>query len=125
MNSFDLFLFYMTRKPQPTGMRVELIGTEPIFCPKALRIQELALSFPSVRNPAGLDPWSPENLFLNGLSNVSSGTRQALLFVLSVWNPECHQYFEEPPFSVHEALQIWDKSHRKAFLDWANDPWWV
>jgi hypothetical protein len=28
-------------------------------------------------------------------------------------------------FLVMDALSVWDREHRAAFLAWAADPWWA
>ena len=95
------------------------------FCPDALKIQRLAYSFHSLVGLRGIEPWDPSVLATESIPNVSSGTRHALVFVLSVWNPKAPQHYGLEPFDVHDALKIWDTPNRDAFATWARDPWWA
>lgn len=54
----------------------------------------------------------------------SSGERYAALFVASVWNPYDAKRRRGWTFNVVEALGTWDSGNRRAFLNWAANPYW-
>ena len=94
-------------------------------CPSALKMQQLASSFHSLRGLPGIDPWDAYHLASKSIHTVSSSARQSLLFVLTVWNPEIPECFDLEPFDIHHALKIWDVENHSAFLTWAKNPWWA
>jgi hypothetical protein len=53
---------------------------------------------------------------------LSHGERVTAQLILAVWDPNYD--WQSGRFDVMEALRIWDKPHRAAFLEWAKDPWW-
>ena len=114
--------------PAPTGMRVHRDDDGDIqekqFCPLALGIQEVARTFPSLHWVQSIDPWDVEILASQHIASHSSGTRQAILFLLSIWNPKAPEFYNLEPFDLHYALKIWDVEHRSAFVSWAQNPWW-
>ena len=84
------------------------------------RIQELAKSFPLLRNNSFVVNWDPTKLDEWAASVASHGELFATQFVLSVWNQ-----FEEwkcGRFDTVKAFQVWDGGHWEAFLNWAADP---
>lgn len=101
------------------------------------RLEALARSFSSFRDrlPAELfRPWDATK-FAEYCAPMSSGEKEAALFVLSVWNwmDDWAQFgLSRGPkedafrgrFDVHRALSSWDDDHTKAFLAWASAPWW-
>ena len=95
------------------------------FCPLARRTQTLADTFPMLRGLAGIEPWDSFLLATKTIHGTSTGTRQSILFVLSVWNPETPEFYGLEAFCVHDALKFWDTEHRSAFVKWASDPWWA
>ena len=111
----------------PEGMRVfrDEHGQieEECFCSQAFKIQCLANTFHSLRGIEGIHPWDVRHLATESIHLVSSGARQAMLFVLSVWNPDTPECFGLEPFDVHHALKTWDLSNQQAFLTWAQHPW--
>lgn len=94
------------------------------------RIAALALTFPVLNRAEcrGLDPWDSERFASNLAQGWVGGTatRQAVLFVLSVWtgprNGDVWGY--GCTFDAHQALQTWDSGQRGAFVAWAQRPWW-
>ena len=88
-------------------------------------------------DPVAFDHWTYTS------PSVTSGSRQAAKFVLSVWSGQAIHL--SPPktgpwdapatewdcpwkiggFDLMHALKVWDDAHKKAFLDWAKAPWWV
>lgn len=98
------------------------------------RMTALARSFPTFsktgmkRDQIGIEPFAPDVLYY-AHGGMSSGEKQTVFFLLSVWNPEwaadnADVAATDPIFNVHEALGIWDQEHRMAFVKWAKDPWW-
>lgn len=87
------------------------------------RMTALARTFPSMRNAPGIDPWHPESLQQWGAGPASQGERITARFLLSVWDRRLA--WEQDPFDVMEALQVWDSTHRLAFFHWLAEPWWA
>lgn len=97
--------------------------------PPELKIQRLAMRFPSLERAAvktvpGILPWNAKELDAWAASAIpSDGERYAAQFVLSIWdnagNWQCGK------FDVVDALRIWDPMHCAVFIEWANDPWWA
>lgn len=118
----------MTHPNKPQGIRVYRDDAGQIesqnFCPLALRTQTLADTFPTLRGLAGIEPWDPCLLATETIHGLNTSTRQSLLFILSVWNPEAPEFYGLEAFCIHDALKFWDRDHRTAFVNWANDPWW-
>jgi hypothetical protein len=56
------------------------------------------------------------------ISGMSSGEREAALFVLQVWNPYTKRHASRR-FNVVEALNRWDEGNRAAFIAYCSDPW--
>ena len=94
-------------------------------CRQAFKVQLLADTFHSLRHVDGIYPWDVSLLATESIHTVSSGARQAILFVLSVWNPDTPEHFGQERFDIHHALKVWDPQNHQAFLDWARDPWWA
>ena len=101
------------------------------------RLECLARSFPALqRAPSDLfqSSWDAVR-FAEHYRTGSGGEKDAALFVLSVWNPTTNWRKvarlarDRTPmggfFDVHRALGNWDPAHRRAFLEWARDPWWA
>lgn len=103
------------------------------------RMSALAESFPTLVSDwdnerrcmtplAGVRPWDP--VLLDSHRGGGHGQRCAIQFVLSVWNPSTSRAklrrdgWKHGSFDLQEALQVWDKQHRGAFLAWASNPWW-
>jgi len=57
------------------------------------------------------------------LMEIASGARGgagavgAARFLMHVWNGQ--------PFDMRQAWSVWDDKHRRAFKNWAADPWFV
>lgn len=85
----------------------------------SLKMWGLMMSFPSLaRKVQGWEVF--DATLLDKSKDVwSSGERKAAQFVLAVWN---HYDYK---FDAMDALSTWDTDHRKAFLKWANNPWWA
>ena len=95
------------------------------FCSQAQKIQQLAGTFHSLWGIEGIWPWDVRLIATDSIHQTSSAARQALLFVLSVWNPETPVHYDLEPFDIHHALKVWDERNRQAFLTWAQSPWWA
>ena len=86
------------------------------------RMTELAWSFPSLCRAPGIDPFAVEHLDRWAAGVASHGEAVSARFVLAVWSPD--EAWASGPFDLMEALRVWDRPHREAFLQWAADPWW-
>lgn len=79
-------------------------------------ILQQAIRFPSLDKAAGIMPWYP-----NQLDAWASDFRRdfqavhAARFLLHQWNPSSD--WECGHFDVGEALKVWDRIHRRAFLE--------
>lgn len=88
-------------------------------------IVDLALSFPTLRSSfpwLTAEKWEADK-FDKMIGPQCDGAIHAARFVLSVWNP--HPKRKCGKFDLHNALSCWDRSHRAAFVAWAQDPWWA
>jgi hypothetical protein len=87
------------------------------------RMEELALSFPTLEGRPGVTPWEPDELdqWASGPA-PSHGGLCAARFVLAVWDPR--HTWQCGRFDLMEALGCWDTNHRGAFVHWAGQPWW-
>ena len=106
-------------------------------CNKLQQLEALALSFPSLRRaiPTRLfRPWDAIR-FAQYCVPMSSGEKEAALFVLSVWNSSddwsefglaCApgEDANRGRFDMHRALSRWDDEHMRAFAAWVAAPWW-
>jgi hypothetical protein len=94
---------------------------------KEQRIENLALSFPSIRSNVeagylpGVSPWDPsdfDDYRRNPTMEHGSGMRSVIDFIWHVWSGEnC--------FSLRTAFGRWDRSHTAAWKAWASKPWWA
>ncbi len=111
------------------------------------RMSQLALTFPTLRSAAGVDPFDVDELdaWACGPAPCHGGLWSAR-FVLAVWsgqmgrvkpsrkikNPDWEgdrrfpvdTVWKSGLFDVVLALATWDQQHRVAFLAWAREPWW-
>jgi len=108
----------------------------------AINLYELATEFPSLADAQPPEPspdlqgqaWVTAFALWAGETDRGDGAMWAALFVLSVWNnrTQWHAYGEGlhgsraslGRFDMHTALGAWDGPHRRAFAEWASDPWW-
>jgi hypothetical protein len=93
------------------------------------RMATLAETFPTLVGLPGLLPWDSV-LFAEQLGSpaITNARASAILFVLSVWNTGFQGVgvdLIKNPFDVHSAMLSWDNQHRRAFLAWVADPFWV
>jgi hypothetical protein len=93
------------------------------------RMATLAESFPTLKGVKGLVPWDPVLLAEQlGSPARTSASANAILFVLSVWNPGFQGGgvdLVKTPFDLHSAMWAWDDQHRQAFLAWVTNPFWA
>lgn len=89
------------------------------------RLTALALTFPTLRNPdlRGIEPFDAE-LLVRGLRSPAHthASRQAVRFLLDVFNIRIAPGGTH--FEVVVAMATWDATHQRAFLAWAEAPWW-
>ena len=84
---------------------------------------ELAKAFHSLRqkNPPGIEPWDPDELFSSLKQNAASRHElNCAHFILTVWD-------SGGPAGTFDAMAApagWDRAHRAAFIEWAREPWW-
>lgn len=87
------------------------------------RFAALVSSFPSVANVPGTAPWNADVFDRWAAATpISPGELATARFLLAVWNPG-HKW-ESGCFGLMEAVRIWDDTHHRAFLAWAEAPWW-
>jgi hypothetical protein len=87
------------------------------------RMTALALTFPSLQDAAGILPWSAEKLEKWTCGPApGSGAFHAARFMLSLWNE--HSDWKCGHFNFFTAFRSWDAKHKRAFLDWAEAPWY-
>lgn len=79
--------------------------------------QRLATRFPALKNAAGVWPFSPNQLDIWAAEHEREPKAlQAARFVLHLWNRQA--MWECGKFDFLEALDIWDDSHVRPFLEW-------
>lgn len=89
----------------------------------ATKIRLLAQTFPCLWDVHGIAPWNANALDDWGASGAPShGELVSIRFILAVWDSRFA--WRSGRFDVMEALEVWDESHRTAFLAWAREPWW-
>jgi len=72
-------------------------------------------------------PWNATNFYrwTRTSPEITSGSHHAAAFVLNVWDPTGPWTTSgRLRFNVSVAFQHWDGAHRRAFLEWAQNPWW-
>lgn len=89
------------------------------------RLTALALTFPTLKNPGlrGIEPFDAD-LLIRDLRNPAhtNASRHAVRFVLDVFNDRIASGGKH--FEAVSALASWDATHHRAFLAWAEAPWW-
>lgn len=83
------------------------------------KIVLIADTFPSLAKAEGVWPWNPNRLDLwaSELGRTAEAVHSAR-FLLRLWNAECD--WECGRFNAQAAIRIWDRIHRRAFLDVAT-----
>lgn len=69
----------------------------------------------------GLNPWNAEKVE-KAFAGRSHGEKCVIQFLLNLWDNKMD--WECGAFDLFEAYCTWDTDRRKAFLVWANDPFW-
>ena len=81
----------------------------------------LALTFPTLHQAPGVQPWKPAKLDQWACSpHPCCGARHAARFVLAVWND--HQNWRCGRFHLIEAMHTWDQAHVGALCRWLSAP---
>ena len=97
------------------------------------RFYLLIESFPRLRDrlPYG-DPSFDAIAFARAARPLSSGEKDAVLFILGVWNGETDwlelaelQNRGSGRFDLFSAMANWDDAHRRAFVAWAEKPFFM
>ena len=88
------------------------------------KMTALCATLPSLHGQPGTAPFDAEALhqWLLTSGARTSGNAAAVAFVLAVFNELAWR--EKLPFFVGDALAVWDRAHREAFVRWASEPWW-
>lgn len=89
----------------------------------ATRLRLLAQYFPSMWSAPGIRPWDANVLDEWAAGGASHGEKCTARFLLAVWNPS--EAWRSGRFDLMDALGAWDLEHRRAFLEWAQNPWWA
>lgn len=91
------------------------------------RMCSLVLSFPCLRHAVFRNRegnWCPITFLRWARRNAySTGEKHAARFVLRVWNFTVKWSIGK--FDVIDALGTWDEGNRRAFVAWAQNPWWA
>ena len=69
----------------------------------------------------GMNPWNADKLD-QAFAGKSHGEKCVIRFLLNLWNGT--EEWECGRFDLFEAYCTWDEVRRKAFVSWANDPFW-
>ena len=78
----------------------------------------LGVKFPALIDAPGVSPWNPNQLDIWAAESADdSNAVQSARFLLNLWMPS--REWQCGRFDMNEAIQTWDRSHRRAFLDWA------
>lgn len=111
----------MNTEPQPkpvaTAERPKRLSPREYIC-------HLIGTFPCLRHRLRFTPesWDADDLG-KMLGVLSTGERHAALFILCVWNPG-YAKGEGWRFDALDAMGNWDSGNRKAFINWAQNPYW-
>ena len=78
----------------------------------------LGVKFPALAEAPGIAPWNPNQLDIWAAESADdSNAVHSARFLLNLWMPA--REWQCGRFDMNEAIQTWDRSHRRAFLDWA------
>ncbi len=79
----------------------------------------IAESFPSLAVADGVSPWNPNRLdvWASEFGRADDAVHAAR-FLLRLWNLNCD--WECGRFDAQVAIRIWDRVHRRVFLDVAT-----
>jgi hypothetical protein len=88
------------------------------------KMTAFAKTFHALGSAPGVFPWDANQLDAWAASGVlSHGELVTARFVLAIWDP--NHPWRCGRFDLMDAMGIWDGDHRRAFLAWAADPWWL
>ena len=95
------------------------------------RFVELLDAFPSLRDYKSEGDWDAI-AFAKWAKSLSSGGRNAALFVLYIWDPGTDwkevaglENYGLGRFDLAKMIGNWDQAHQVAFVGWATDPFWM
>jgi hypothetical protein len=79
----------------------------------------LGVKFPALVDAPGVAPWNPNQLDIWAAeSAVDANAVHSARFLLNLWMPT--REWQCGRFDMNEAIQNWDRVHRRVFLDWAS-----
>lgn len=78
----------------------------------------LGVKFPALIDAPGVAPWNPNQLDIWAAESADDANAvHSARFLLNLWMPA--REWQCGRFDMNEAIQSWDRIHRRAFLDWA------
>ena len=78
----------------------------------------LGVKFPALVDAPGVAPWNPNQLDIWAAESADDANAvHAARFLLNLWMPA--REWQCGRFDMNEAIQNWDRTHRRIFLDWA------
>ena len=78
----------------------------------------LGVKFPALAEAPGIAPWNPNQLDIWAAESADDANAvHSARFLLNLWMPA--REWQCGRFDMNAAIQTWDRSHRRAFLDWA------
>lgn len=84
--------------------------------PSEGHLEILASCFPSLREARGVSPWNPNQLDIWASEfGRDQNAFHAAKYLLALWN--AHNGWECGPFDPKVAIEVWDRTHRRAFLE--------
>lgn len=123
-----------------TEMSPQAAQSTPPSLTSQERMTRLAESFPVLRGFHGVRPWNHIAFAKTAVGgHMTSASRQAAAFVLSVWNGSCLEYSGRKPslktwwndgefragtFDAIYAFGVWDHQHQAAYIAWCQKPFW-
>ncbi len=86
------------------------------YQPSEAHLELLATCFPSLREAPGVSPWNPNQLDIwTSEFGRDQNAVHAAKYLLALWN--AHNGWECGAFSPKIAIEVWDRTHRRAFLE--------
>jgi hypothetical protein len=84
--------------------------------PTEYHLEVLASRFPSLKDARGISPWNPNQLDIWASEfGRDQNAFHAAKYLLALWN--AHNGWECGPFDPKAAIQVWDRVHRRTFLE--------
>ena len=79
----------------------------------------LGVKFPALVDAPGVAPWNPNQLDIWAAESADDANAvHSARFLLNLWMPA--REWQCGRFDMNEAIQNWDRTHRRAFLEWAT-----